>query len=298
MVQANHGVDRQLSGDPRSERPGIQQLLRDETITQVDRDELQRLLARLEWSAEMRGDRGEDLVLQATFHPAADGDATQVLINPASARSDQERAYHSDRNRATLVELSNRTTFRPAAGLQVAQALMAAYPNPRTLAEEVLSRRAEPLVNVTLQDSPKHSAIMRVAHMQSEPVRIYFQQIEDQLRATNHVGNQDDTFFVRVINTENPYSCTLIRTDELYQFNRFRAWGECQRGFNDYVFKEGQIDTDPQFRCRGERGAVRASAATAGPARALHPWVVMLLEEETRFKQAIFSNLTRLVYPD
>ena len=103
----------------------------------------------------------------------------------------------------------------------------------------------------------------------------------------------------RVPNTENPFICTLIRTDELFEYRRFVAWEHCQIGFDSYVFKEGQ-DPTLIYNFAAEANAARYErmlAAKTGPPRTLHPWVVMLLEEETRFRQAIFCIMMGIFYP-
>lgn len=295
MVRANHGVERLLSGDPTTDHPGIQQQLLDDEITRVDMDEVGRVLTRLEWSASLNNDQ---LVLQAIFQPGAEGDPSLALINPATALSKEQRVHFSERNLLTLTSISSRGFEKPMQGLQVAQLLMAKYPNVEKFTQEVLEQRAEPLIKVTQQDAPKRSAILRVSYMQSEATRAYFQQIEHHLRAVKQTGEQDDTFLIRAINTDNPFICSLIRTDELFQYRRFVAWEECQSGFDRYVFKEGQ---DPtllhNFAAESNAARYERMLANAGPRRALHPWVVMLLEDETRFRQAIFCILMNIFTP-
>ena len=286
LVRANHGVERQLSGDPLSERPGIQQLLQDEDVTKVDSEEVSRILARFEWDATLDGNQ---IKLQAMFQPAAEGEVELPLISPSTAQTEEQRTHFSDRNRMILTTISGRGFEKPLQGLQVAQLLMAKYPDGARFAKEILESRAEPLIKVTQQDAPKRSAILRVSFMQSEVTRNYFQQIEQHLRGAKQVGNRDDTFFIRAINTENPFVCSLIRTDELFQYRRFVVWEECQNGFDNYVFKEGQ-DPTLLHNFAAEANAARYErllAANAGPRRALHPWVVMLLDEESRFRQAL-----------
>lgn len=299
MAQANHGVDRLLSGDPSSEHPGIQQLLRDEQIAVTDVAELQRMLARLEWSAELRGANHEELSLQANFRPVNEGEPTQILINPSTARTDQQREHFSDQNIATLLDLSTRTSTRLLQTSQIAPTLMSIYPDPQRLAEDILSRRAEPLIHVHLRDAPKRSAIIRVGHMQSEATRTYFQTVEDRLRAANQVGNQDDTFFIRVISTDNPYTCSMVRTDELYRYDRFSAWEQCKEGFHKYVYTENQDPTlIHNFAAEANAARLERQLATAGQShKSLHPWVVMLLEEEHRFRHAAFCILTGRFVP-
>lgn len=296
LSQANFGVDRLLSGDPRSERPGVQQILHDESLLQVDVQEIERTLARIEWNAEMRGDQ---LALQVAFQPVVEGDLLQVLNSPAAAKSDEERIYFGVQNQQMLLELSVRTTLRPLQNLNVAEAIMAAYPDPQRLAADVLKARAEPLVNVTRTDVPKRSAILRVGYMQNEATRSYFQKVEEHLRAVHQVGNQDDAFFIKVINSENLYTCALIRTDELFRFNRFVSWGKCQEGFDKYVTDMNQ---DPMlihnFAAEANAARYERRLAQERGRRALHPWVVMLLEEETRLKLAIFCVLLGFFSPD
>jgi hypothetical protein len=296
LVRANHAVERQLSGDPLSERPGIQQLLHDEEITQVEADEVVRALARLEWSASMYRDQ---LVLQAAFQPGAEGDPVLSLVNPATAQSEEQRVHFSERNLSALTAISSRGFEKPMQGLQAAQLVMTRYPDPGRFAEDILDKRAEPLIDVSTQDAPKRSAILRVAHMYSDTARSYFRQVEERLRAAKQAGEKDDTFFIQAINTTNPFVCTLVRTDELFQYRRFKAWEKCQSGFDSYIFTEGQ-DPTLLHNFAAESNAARYEqllASSGQQRRALHPWVVMLLEEEVRFRQAIYCILMGLFAP-
>ncbi|HEX8684198.1 MAG TPA: tubulin-like doman-containing protein [Ardenticatenaceae bacterium] len=282
QVEDDHGYDRNLKA--------VQALVA-EGVQEAEEADVAAALRQWEWKADYRGTA---LQLQVEIKPEAADDAPSSMVDPSQEVSEAVRRQVGQRNRQRLEQLGRRRYQRSADKTTVADALKAEYTRPEELADEV-APGAEPLFEGDVQATPRRkSNLIRVQAPESDT---YFRGpggLEGILRNAQNLDPimPDDLYNISVVNSENQYKLTLVRTDDLYPPEAFAAWQECMEAYIQH-FEEGSGQLDPvlMHNFAAEANAVtyeRAFMRDHEAYRPLHPRVVMLLENPQAMRQFFY----------
>lgn len=285
-----------------SSTPKVQKLVAEEAITMNEAD-LAQVLAHWKWNAVYRGDNPPSLELMAEILPEAAGDETLVLKEPSGEETSANRYLAGVQNQSDLLGLVNRRFSGLVVRTFVADQIKREFKSPETFAREVAEVSAEPLFDGAPGNNPrKKSNLIRVKTDSNDPYFIGEKGLEGILRGTHKLDRaiRDDTYGIQVVQSENPYKLTLVRTDDLYQFDHFAAWSACLQAYASHMDVKG-LPLDPvlmqNFAAEGravdfERRLMKRKGRTYKP---LHPRVVMLLENQNALRQFAYLGMLGLL---
>jgi len=275
----------------------LSEMVADKPLDASD-DEIAKALSQWQWQVEVNQSAGVSISAQVL--PASQ-DMPQVnLGDPALLDTSAKRIDASLSNQSALMELARRDFIGFAFRTTVAEEIKRVYPKPDDFANKVVKSKAEPLFyGSSNASSRKRSNLIRVKSQDNDP---YFVG-DDKSRSESLVGllrkrenldaNQmDDGYSIQVVGSENPYKLTIVRTDDLYQYDNFGAWDECRIEYEKHFSDVGH-KLDPSLMhifpaealaAKFERDDFRKTHIY----RELHPQVVMLLEDPTALEQFLY----------
>lgn len=255
-VEVAHQNDRGLSN--------VQQLLADESRP-VTNDLLQDALSRLHWSVDRANGA---LSIGAALEMAGKSDlrsnardSVQTLLRYSSER------FPGFQEKAVAVEMDR---LYESDAKQVAAAL---------------HNKAEPTTAVGGNGPEERHCYIRVHSNINERVKTTFDGALVNLKGLN-MG-----ISMNLVESEDPYKLTMVRSNDMIRPEDFTAWEECQGAYETLVHDEPDqatlLQTFPAevIAAKYERklDLLRANW------RVFHPRVVMLLEDETRLRQFLFA---------
>lgn len=300
---SKQSVENAHSFDTRT--PKVQSLLGDDPIP-VDKAELEEVLSRWTWAVGYTNtDDSPKLTLKAEIIPKdeASGEA-QTLNDPSLDVTTETRLSTGARNQTKLMNLVREPFTGVVARSTVAQAIVEQYPDPVTFANEVANISAEPLFDGDPQASPrKKSNLIRVM---ADEANTYFSGangLQGELRGIHSLDRQirDDAYGIQVVGSENPYKLTFVRTDDLYEYQHFSAWEECEEAYLMHL-EEGERLMDPvllqNFSAEAQAVAYERRLSREPYNRAyqpLHPRVVMLLEDPVALRQFLYLGMLEMI---
>lgn len=306
------------TGDSASQLPGLwdgihnaEQTLKNAHLYDTEPDKVQRLIAdadkkvsdedvrqalRLwEWEAIFADDRFD---LRARILPQAAEESPRELFDPTLKDSSELRRQIGQENQEALLGLVRRRFSGIAARTTVAEEIKREYTDPQKFAEEVADVSAEPLFDGTGEGCVKKSNLIRVKTADNDPYFIGENGLEGHLRDIHHLDRaiRNDVYGIQVVGSEHPYKLTLVRTDDLYAYNVYSAWGQCLESYRAHIGQAGgELDPVLMHNFTAEIEAVKIEQQLVRDGieyRSLHPRVVMLLEDRIAFQQ--FINLYML----
>lgn len=251
-------------------------------------EEVKRALKQWEWEATF----DQKFNLQAVVRAEAQNRQDQVLHEPVGGNSPQSATD----NQSALLELAGRSFAGQAAMTTVAEELKRTYSNrPDQLADDVAD--VEPLFEGLHGKNPrKKSNLIRVQTDPSDSFFIGESGLEGALRGKRQLdkANRTDTYAIQVVGSENQYKMTLVRTDDLYNFDAFSAWAQCLSAYDKHIKAKDRDLLEPRLM----HGFAAEAHATGYERRIvrktykpLHPRVVMILEDPKACRQFIYLTL-------
>jgi len=271
----------------------VQRMVADDVLPVTDED-LANILKRWQWDV---GYENERLWLRVNILPESDEEAPDVLDNPirhALARRDEM----GDDNAAYLLRLARRNYAGLVRRTTVADTILAEYgPNGAVkFANDIAARNAEPLfVGATTNNPKRQSNLIRIQAPANDRFFTGDSSVQSQLRklAQKDEKNADANYLIQVVGSENPFKLTLVRSDDLYNFEEFKAWEECQASYAAHVNdKDGLMRPVNLHNFAAEANAVEFETRIVKEKklsyRPLHPRVVLLLENPEPLRQFLY----------
>ena len=225
--------------------------------------------------------------------PETDDQPALELENPIFASSSDIRLQIGRQNQFKLMGLARRQFKGVVARTTVEQAIRETYAEPTRFVNEIANVSAEPLfAGYSGASALKKSNLIRV---QSDAQ--YFtgsNGVQGELRNNNSLSRdiQDDKYSIQVVGSENKYKLTLVRTDDLYRFDHFQAWHDCQAAYENHVKQDRRqgtyLEAELLHNFPAEARAVeyeRVLCDKGAKYKPLHPRVVMLLEDVAAIRQ-------------
>lgn len=268
----------------------------------VANEDVAAALKQWEWLADYAGTPPR-LNLSAKIAPEAADQAVLALSDPSEQPTMELRAKVGGQNQRNLMALGRRRFAGLAERTTVAEAIKSSFPNPENFSTQV-APGAEPLFDGDVEASARRkSNMIRVQVDVNDPYFYGPNGLEGILREAQSRDRDrtSDEYNIRVVNSENPYKLTLVRTDDLYEPEAFSAWSEALNAYRQHIKDEG----DPQdpvlmqnFAAESQSVVVERELAKSGKEyRPLHPRVVMLLEDRIGFEQFLNLGMLGMIHP-
>lgn len=280
-----------------SENAKMKMLLAEEAVD-ITKADLEKALQQWQWEVNFTNGNPPKARVQAKIIPDAENASEQTLKPPWKETSSELRMHLGVQNRETLMSLARRRFVGVAARTTVAEEIKQTYPEPTAFADKVAGVSAEPLFDKDPEASPrKKSNLIRVHIEPNDPYFVGAQGLEGELRdlAQLERATRDDNYGIQVVDSENPYKMTLVRTDDLYRYNHYAAWNSCQTAYAKHMLIEGDpMDPTLLQNFAAEIRAVdyeRRLTRSGDEYRPLHPRVVMLLEDPFALRQFIYLGM-------
>lgn len=274
--------------------PKVQQLIADKAQP-VSVEDIKETLGLWEWNVSFAN---EGFHLGARILPQAAEETPRELQDPTRGKSTELRWQYGRENQAALLDLTRRRFSGMAARTTVAEQVKLEYPDSKKFVETIANISAEPLFDGTGAGCVKKSNLIRVKTDDNDPYFIGVNGVEGELRGVNHLDRaiRDDTYGIQVVGSEHPFKLTLVRTDDLYAYDVYKAWGLCLDSYQAHIGQEGgELDAVLLHNFTAEIEAVKLEQQLVRSGVkycSLHPRVVMLLEDRVAFQQ--FINLYML----
>lgn len=295
-VESAHGYD--------TRTPKVQQLLQDVALV-ADDAEVAKALSRWQWVVNYGDGQPSRLQLTALITPEAEGQPIETLADPNAVAGAEVRTDLGRRNQSRLLNLARRSYSGVVARSRVTDAIRERYPDPLTFAKSVAQVSAEPLfIPASGGNARRKSNLIRVMADEKDN---YFgvDGLVGALRESIGLNRDklDDTYGIQLVGSEHPYKLTLVRTDDLYNYNDFAAWRTAQNDYISHITGDGTL-MDPTLlhNFAAEANAVNLErrlrsldASTTAHYRPLHPRVVMLLEEPRAVRQFLYLGMLGLI---
>lgn len=294
-VNSDYGFDKAT--------PAIQAMMADE-IPEVDDEVVAQALRSWEWDAAF-ADGGSQLKLQARILPEAAGGQPVTLDDPTQPTTGDRRWSLAQQNRHHLTSLARRRFAGTAARTTVAEEIKEQYgENVERFADQV-ALGSEPLFHGGVGAAPRRkSNLIRVQAPENDPFFYGANGLEGVLRKREQLDTtqMNDYYNIRVVNSENPFKLTLVRTDDLYRPEEFSAWEECRAAYSAHMaerFSNPMLDPQLLQNFSAEVQAVRFERMFVQQDHetytALHPRVVMLLENPRALQQFLYLGMLNMV---
>lgn len=275
----------------------VQRLVADATLP-VTEEDLAKILGRWQWTAGFSGDRlslGVNLLPEIASHDPIE------LTNPAAEDSFQRRADLGQRNSARLLGLARRTYTGRVDATKVSEVIIQEYGRDGGVkfANDIARVKAEPLfVGGTTGEPKRRSNLIRVMAPTNDTFFTGSQSVESELRRLEQLPEDKVTeeYGIQVVGSENPFKLTLVRSNDLYNYNDFKAWEECQGAYADHMNdSEGLMQPVNLHNFAAEANAVRIEQRLVNEERKeyrpLHPRVVVLLENPEPVSQFYYFKI-------
>ncbi|MBN2004305.1 MAG: hypothetical protein JXA21_13200 [Anaerolineae bacterium] len=276
--------------------PKVQKLIAEDAYP-IKEEDVRHVLSLWEWSVHV--DRNQ-VNLQAHILPQTAEGIPDDLSDPTQGLSSEQRLQIGRENQSALLGLVRRRFSGIAARTTVAEEIKREYPDPDKFVEEIANISAEPLFEGTGAGCARKSNLIRVMTDDNDPYFIGPQGVEGILRGINKLDRaiRNDTYGIQVVGSEHPFKLTLVRTDDLYAYDTYKAWGLCLDAYRAHVAQVGgELDPALLQNFTAEVEAVRIEQELVRNGleyRSLHPRVVQLLEDRIRLQQ--FIDLYMLSY--
>lgn len=144
-----------------------------------------------------------------------------------------------------------------------------------------LDKKAEPLSRIIGTGPEEKHCYIRVKSNQSEQIQAIFDETIKELKSLNAGVS------MQLVDSEDPFRLTVVRSNDMIKPEDFRAWEECQNAYVELIHDEpeqaARLQTFPAevIAAKYERQLERLRANW----RTFHPQVVMLLEDENKTRQ-------------
>jgi hypothetical protein len=275
----------------------VQRLVAEVTLPVTDED-LAKTLSRWQWTASFSGDH---LNLGVNLLPEIESHDPIELTNPAAEDSLKQRAELGQSNSARLLGLARRAYAGRVDDTRVADVIIQEYGRNggAAFANNVARTRAEPLfVGATTSTPKRRSNLIRVMAPTNDTFFAGPQSVESELRRLEQLPEDKVTeeYGIQVVGSENPFKLTLVRSDDLYDYDEFKAWEECQQAYADHMNdSEGLMQPVNLHNFAAEANAVRIEQRLVNEDsreyRPLHPRVVVLLENPEPVSQFYYLHI-------
>ncbi|MCL4266932.1 MAG: hypothetical protein KJ069_27380 [Anaerolineae bacterium] len=282
-IQNAHGFD--------TKAEKVQMLIGDQRPV-FEEAELAKAMSRLRWGIDYKGNPAR-LHLNLFVDPETDDQAAFELENPIFASSSDLRLQIGRQNQQKLMGLARRQFKGVVARTTVEQAIRETYADAARFANEIANVSAEPLfAGYSGASALKKSNLIRV--QSDDPYFTGPYGVQGELRSNNNLSREtnDDKYSIQVVGSENKYKLTLVRTDDLYHYDHFTAWHECQSAYENHVKQDRRqgtyLEAELLHNFPAEARAVeyeRILCERGAKYRPLHPRVVMLLEDVAAVRQ-------------
>lgn len=290
-VNDDHGFD--------TATPAVQMVM-DTAAEDVAAEDVAAVLRRWTWVAGYVGSPAR-LMLEANIEPEAAGEQAVRLANPTTKVTPEQRLLVGQENQAALLGVAKQRYGTIVARTTVAEEIKAHYPLPAAF-KTVVAPGAEPLiVKSTKASARRKSNLIRVMHSLNDPYFVGNDGLQGELRHDQSLPREkpDDIYRISVVNSENPFKLTLVRTDDLYPPEAYAAWKDCQDAYEQHLKQEGNPQ-DPVLMQNfpPEAAAVtieRQLLQTGESYRPLDARVVMLLGDKQALKQFLYLAVFRLI---
>jgi len=277
----------------------VQRLIATQEL-QVAEENVAAALKQWEWNVDYVGAQ-QRLNLSAQILPEAGGEKLLSLTDPSAKTSMALRLQVSAENQKSLMTLGRRRYAEVAARTTVAEAIQAEVASAEKFINDYkLDKEAEPLQDLTQLTPRRRSNIIRVQAPQSDNFFYGKDGLQALLRRrANKPEERPDHFYsIQVVNSEHPYKLTLVRTDDLIQYDYFKAWDDCLRAYLHHLRDENERLQDPvlmhNFAAEAQAVVIERELSRGKSYDALEPRVVMLLEDPLALRQ--FVTLVMLGY--
>lgn len=256
-----------------------------------DEAELERLMRAVTWSVVPSGGR---FTLGLAIESEEEGRAE--LERPTG--KEQSLKDLTQRNLGTMLGYAQRRFDQLPGETRVTQRLAEQFSYDASRFVEALGGKAEPFFahhKSRQGGAAKWAKLIRISMDKEklEPKTFTFvQDIQRKLRETNHVDLEvkDQDKLVQVVGSSDTHKATAVYTDDLYPVELFDAWDDCMAAY----LKGSQYPPAMNHNFPAEATAAgyetELSQRRNQEYRVLHPWVVMLLEHEDRFKQFLYAR--------
>jgi hypothetical protein len=280
--------------------PKVQKLVADQ-IVEANEEDLAEALSQWTWSARFEGVPPR-LQVDATIEPAATERPPAVLRDPTLGESPALRDEIGSSNQSRLLGLVSRRFAGVVSRTTIADEVKRTYPDPESFADQIAFVSGEPLFDGVPDAHPrKQSSLIRVM---AESTDDYFggpEGLEGILRHKNNLNREirNDDFMIQLVGSENPFKLTIVRSDDLFEYDHFSSWVECERAYSQDIDSEGQT-LDPvllhNFAAEARAVEYERRLLESGEAyHALHPRVVMLLEDPGAMKQFAYLGMFGMI---
>ncbi len=268
----------------------LSELVADEIL---DATEKEVAAALRQWNWVVKVD-GTGIKIEAEVLPASLNVEPLAVADPWLEDTQGKRVKQSEQNLAALIDLAQREFAGFASRTTVAEEIKKKYPNPGEFADKVVKGKAEPLFYGIVANSRKKSNLIRVQAQENDQYFAGENGLEGVLRERENLrkDQRDDSYSIQVVGSENPYKLTIVRTDDLYEYDHFGAWGECKRDYEQHFGNVGKL-LDPSLM---HIFPSEARAATyerqdyrgTNVYNEIHPRVVMFLEDPSALQQFFY----------
>ncbi len=293
-VENAHGFD--------TKAEKVQMLIGDER-PEVDDAELAKAMSRLRWEVAYKGTPAQ-LHLNMFVDSETEDQPVAELENPILASSSEMRMQIGRQNQRKLMGLARRQFTGVVARTTVEQAIRESYPDPGRFVNEIANVSAEPLFSgYSGASALKKSNLIRV--QSEDPYFTGANGVQGDLRNNNSLPRetQDDKYSIQVVGSENKYKLTLVRTDDLYRFDHYQAWHDCQSAYESHVKQDRRqgtyLEAELLHNFPAEARAVeyeRILCNKGAKYQPLHPRVVMLLEDVAAIRQFFMLAMLGKIY--
>lgn len=280
----------------------VQMLIGDER-PEVEDAELAKAMSRLRWEVAYKGIPSQ-LHLNMFVDPETEDQPIAELENPILASSSNMRMQIGRQNQRKLMGLARRQFAGVVARTTVEQAIRESYPDPGRFVNEIANVSAEPLFSgYSGASALKKSNLIRI--QSDDPYFTGANGVQGDLRNNNSLPRetQDDKYSIQVVGSENKYKLTLVRTDDLYRFDHYQAWHDCQSAYESHVKQDRRqgtyLEAELLHNFPAEARAVeyeRILCNKGAKYQPLHPRVVMLLEDVAAIRQFFMLAMLGKIY--
>jgi len=282
----------------------VQRLVAEATLPVKDED-LAKVLGRWQWTASFTDGR---LNLGVNLLPEDGNQSSVELSNPADKDVQKKRARIGQIKTSHLLALGRRVYGDRINDIKVVNVIIEEYGKQGgvSFAHDVARDKAEPLFVGFPSSRPKlRSNLIRVM----TPANYTFfsgpNSVESELRNLAQLPQNIVTwnYPIQVVGSENPFKLTLVRSDDLYDYDEYAAWEDCRYAYAQHVNDEdGLMRPVNIHNFAAEANAVeyetRLVKEDKKTYRPLHPRVVMLLENPEPLRQFLYllilGNITEV----
>lgn len=269
-----------------------------EKILPVTEEDLAKILSRWQWAASFSGDR---LNLSVNLLPEIESHDLIELVNPTTEGSLKQRAELGQSNGVRLLGLARRAYVGRIDSTKVADVIIQEYGRNggATFANDVARTKAEPLfVGATTSDPKRRSNLIRVMAPANDTFFSGPGSVESELRRLEQLPEDKVTedYGIQVVGSENPFKLTFVRSNDLYDYDEFKAWEECREAYADHMNgSEGLMQPVNLHNFAAEANAVRIEQRLVNEEsreyRPLHPRIVVLLENPEPVSQFYYLHI-------